>query len=187
MSAALWNLNGSKDINRAWENIKQNIKTSAKNSLSLYELKQHKPRFNEERLRFLDQKKQAKMQWLQDRKQSNLDNINNVRCKTSRHFSIKRKEYLEDKIDELDTNSKIKNIGDLFRGKNDFKKVYMRRTNKVKYEKGDLVTYTQSILARWRNHFSHLLNVHGINDVRQTEQPLVPEPSAFRLTWIFKS
>ena len=27
---ALENLNGSKDINRAWENIKDNIKTSAK-------------------------------------------------------------------------------------------------------------------------------------------------------------
>jgi len=33
------------------------------------------------------------------------------------------------------------------------------------------------------NHFSQLLNVRGVNDVRQTEvhtaEPLVPEPSAF--------
>jgi len=35
------NLNDSEDINRAWENIKENIKTSAKESLGLYELKQH--------------------------------------------------------------------------------------------------------------------------------------------------
>jgi len=41
--AALENLNGSKDINRAWENTKENIKTTAKDSISLYELKQHKP------------------------------------------------------------------------------------------------------------------------------------------------
>jgi hypothetical protein len=38
-------------------------------------------------------------------------------------------------------------------------------------------------LARWKNHFSQLLNIHGVNDVRQTEvhtaEPLVPEPSAF--------
>jgi hypothetical protein len=37
-------------------------------------------------------------------------------------------------------------------------------------------------LARRRNHFSQLLNIHGVNDVRQTEvhtaEPLVPEPSA---------
>ena len=33
--AALENLNDSKDINRAWENIKENIKTSAKQCLGL--------------------------------------------------------------------------------------------------------------------------------------------------------
>ena len=33
--AALENLHDSKDINRAWENIKENIKISAKESLSL--------------------------------------------------------------------------------------------------------------------------------------------------------
>ena len=39
--AALENLNDNGDINRAWGNIKENIKTSSKDSLSLYELKQH--------------------------------------------------------------------------------------------------------------------------------------------------
>ena len=50
--AALENLNESEDINRAWENIKENIKTSAKDSLGMYELKQHKPWFDEECLVF---------------------------------------------------------------------------------------------------------------------------------------
>jgi hypothetical protein len=44
----------------------------------LYELKQHKPWFDEGRLRFLDQRKKAKMQWLQDPSQRNVDNPNNV-------------------------------------------------------------------------------------------------------------
>ena len=38
------------------------------------------------------------------------------------------------------------------------------------------------IVARWRNYFSQLLNVHGVKDVKQEEihtaEPLVPEPSA---------
>ena len=49
----------------------------------------------------------------------------------------------------------------------------------------DLFTDSYSILARWRNHFSHILNVHLVIDVRQTEihttEPLVPEPSAFEV------
>jgi len=74
--AALGKLSDDKDINRAWENIKENIKTSAKESLDLHELKQHKPWFDEECLGFLDQRKQAKMQWVQDPRKSNLDNLN---------------------------------------------------------------------------------------------------------------
>jgi hypothetical protein len=34
---ALGNLSDDEEINRAWENIKDNIKTSAKESLCLYE------------------------------------------------------------------------------------------------------------------------------------------------------
>jgi uncharacterized protein YPO0396 len=40
--AALENLNVSEDINRAWEDIKENIKISSKESLGVHERKQHK-------------------------------------------------------------------------------------------------------------------------------------------------
>ena len=50
--AALKNLKNDEDINRTWENIKENIKTSAKESLGFHELKQHKPWFDEECLGF---------------------------------------------------------------------------------------------------------------------------------------
>jgi len=55
----------------------------------------------------------------------------------------------------------------------------------LKDEKGDLIADSQSTVARWRNHVSQLLNVHGVNDVRQAEihtpEPPVPEPSAFEM------
>jgi len=104
----LENLSDDKDINRAWESIKENCKTSAKDSPGLHKLKQHKPRFDEECLGFLDQRKQAKMQWMQDPGQSNVDNMNNVRREASRHFRNKKKEYLKAKFEELENNSKIK-------------------------------------------------------------------------------
>ena len=73
----------------------------------------------------------------------------------------------------------------MYRGISDFKKGYQPRTNIVKDETGDLVTGSYSILARWRDYFCQLLNVHGVHDVRQTEthtaEPLVPEPSAFEV------
>jgi hypothetical protein len=135
--------------------------------------------------KILDKRKQAKIQWLQNPNQNNEDNLHNVRREASRHFRNKKKGYLKAKINELETNSKNKNIRDLYSGISEFKRGYQPRINVVKDEKGDLVADSHSILARWRTHFSQLLNIHGVNDVRQTEvhmaEPLVPEPSAFEV------
>jgi hypothetical protein len=89
----LENLNVSEYINRAWENIEESIKISATERVRLYERKQHKPWFDEECSKFLDERKQAKMQWLQKSNQSNVDNLNNVRHEASRHFRNKKKEH----------------------------------------------------------------------------------------------
>jgi predicted metal-dependent hydrolase len=86
-------------------------------------LKQHKPWFDEECLGILDQRKQAKMQWIQDSSQSNADNPNSVRRDASRHFRNKKKEYLEAKLEELEYNNEIKNVRDLYRGISGFKGV----------------------------------------------------------------
>jgi len=121
---ALRNLNNDEDVNSTWQNIKENIQTSVKESLSLHEFKQKKPWFDEECLGFLDQRKRAKMQWIQDPSQSNVDNLNKVRREVSRHFRNKTKAYLRAKIEELETNRRIQNIRDFYRGISDFKKGY---------------------------------------------------------------
>ena len=88
------NLNDSKGINTFSEDVKGNIKTSDKDSLGLYELKQQKQWFDEECWQFLDQMKQDKMRWLEDINKNNVDNLTNVRREASRYFSNKKEEYL---------------------------------------------------------------------------------------------
>jgi hypothetical protein len=63
-------------------------------SVGYYELKQHKPLFDNKYSKLLHQRKQTKLQWLQNPSQTNGDNVNNVRCDTSRTFSNKKNEYL---------------------------------------------------------------------------------------------
>ena len=60
------------------------------------------------------------MQCVQDSNQSNVDHLNNVRRKASRHFRNKKKEYLRAKIDELETSNKPKNVRDFCGGISDF-------------------------------------------------------------------
>jgi uncharacterized protein YaaR (DUF327 family) len=66
----------------------------------------------------------VKLQWLQDPREINGDNLNNKRCETSRHFRNKKREYLKNKIYQLAMNSKNKNIRDLYRGIDHFKRGY---------------------------------------------------------------
>jgi hypothetical protein len=118
---------------------------------------------------------------LQNPNQINRDNLQNIRREISRIFRNKKRECLKGKINELLANNKNKNIRDLYRGINEFKKGYQPRSNINNDENGNLITDPQNVLNRWKNFFKQVLNVHGFHDVRQmnihTAEPLVPEPS----------
>jgi hypothetical protein len=71
------------EINSAWETIRENI--------GYFELKQHKPWFDEGCSKLLHQRKQAKLQWLHEPSEINGDNPNNVRLEASRYFRTKKR------------------------------------------------------------------------------------------------
>jgi hypothetical protein len=108
--AALEDLDTEVKINSAWETVGENINISGKESLGYFELKKHKPWFDEGCSKLLHLRKEAKLQWLQDTSEINGDNLNNVRREASRYFKNKQREYLKDKINDLATNIKSKNI-----------------------------------------------------------------------------
>jgi hypothetical protein len=64
--AALGSLDKSFDFNNAWENVREHIKSSAKENLGYQKLKRNKPWFDDECSKLTDQRKQAKLQWLQN-------------------------------------------------------------------------------------------------------------------------
>jgi hypothetical protein len=79
-------------------------------------------------LKIVRSRKQAKWQWLQNLSQTNGGNQNNVRHETSRTSRNKKREYLKEKVNELERNSKNKNIRELYGGINEYKKGYEPRT-----------------------------------------------------------
>ena len=111
--------------------------------------------------RFLEKRKQATVQWVHDPSQRNINNLKDVRREASRHF--RGKEYLKAETEELETNSKIKNIRDLYRDINDFKKDYHLRTNIVKdeelndlYSSPNIVRVIKSRRMRWVVHIARM-------------------------------
>jgi hypothetical protein len=151
--------------------IRENIKISAKESLGYYELLKLKPWFDDRCSELLHQRKQARLQWLQNPSKINGDNLNNIRHETSRYFRNRKNDYLKGKIDELAKTIRTRTLE--------------RGSNLVKDENGDLLADPHNILNRWKNYFSQLLNVHRVSGVRQIEihiaEPLVPDPSTFEI------
>jgi hypothetical protein len=156
------NLEDNRHINRVWDAIRENIKLSAKGCICHCEEKRHKPWFDEEYSKLVDRRKQAKLQWSQDPCVVNEDNLSNARQEASRHFRNKRREYLKDKFNELESNTKNKNIRDLYRSINEFKKGYRPRTNLVEGEKFDLLADPHKIVNRWMDYFCRVLKVQRV-------------------------
>jgi hypothetical protein len=115
---------------------------------------------------------------LQNPNQINGDNLKNLRSETSKIFRNKKREYLKGKINDLETNNN-KNIRDLYRGINEFRKGYQPRINIIKGENDNLLADPQNVLNRRKNFFNQVQNVHGVHDVMDIHmtEPLVPEPS----------
>jgi hypothetical protein len=64
----------------------KDYKVSSKESIGYHQLKKHKPWFDEGCSKLLDQRKRAKLQWLQDPSEINGDNLDNIKHQTSRHL-----------------------------------------------------------------------------------------------------
>jgi hypothetical protein len=82
---------------------------------------------------------------LQNPSQINRHNLQNLRHETSRTFRHKKREYLRDKINELENNNKNKNIRDLYRGINEFREGYQPIINIIKDENDNLLTDSQDV------------------------------------------
>jgi hypothetical protein len=77
-------------------------------------MKWQKPGFDEACPNLTDQRKQARLQWLQVPSQLKGENLNNVKRDAIRHFRNKEREYLLDKMNDLVTHTNNNNIRHLY-------------------------------------------------------------------------
>ena len=71
------------------------------------------------------------------------------------------------KVNKLEENSKNKNIREMNKGINEIKKGYQPRAYVIKKHDGTIVADTTSILSRWEQFFSDLLNVNQSTSRRE--------------------
>ncbi|KAJ4447516.1 hypothetical protein ANN_09523 [Periplaneta americana] len=92
------------DVNSVWENIRDSIKIAAEQSIGYYETKKKKPWFDEDCCMVVERRKQAKLKFLQDPVEEKRDNYFNERREASRTLRNKKRGYLKEKLNEVETN-----------------------------------------------------------------------------------
>jgi hypothetical protein len=81
-----------------------------------------------------------------------------IRRETSRQFRNKKRDYLKDKIDEIAMNFKNKNIRDLYRGINEFKRGYQHGINFYGMHPVVYQYHTLSFIFRQTQHYVNELS-----------------------------
>ena len=166
-------------VDDTWINIRDSIKASAKEKVGVLETNRNKPWFDQECSELANKRKQTKLLWLQDPNNQTAEDFSIVRRDTSRMLRKKKSDYMKANVNKLEENSKSKNIRELYKGINEFKKGYHPRPYVIKKHDGTIVADTASILSRWEQF--NLLNVnqstsHEGSEV-YTAEPEIPEPS----------
>ena len=75
-------------------------------------------------------------------------------------FRKKKHDYMKAKVNKLEENSKNKNIREMCKEINEFKKDYQPHAFVIKKHDSTIVADTTSILSRWEQFFSNLFNVN---------------------------
>jgi hypothetical protein len=88
-------------INSAWESIRENIRTSAKENIGYRRIKHNKPWLDDECSKLIDRWKQAKLQWLQNPSQISGHTLQNLRHETSRRLRNKKGDITKTKLMSL--------------------------------------------------------------------------------------
>ncbi|PSN48471.1 hypothetical protein C0J52_11717 [Blattella germanica] len=155
------------NINRERESIRDTIKLSASESVGLLNKRQSRKWFDDECADMINKRILAKMNWIREPNEQNSEQLCSIRRETTKFLKNKKREYLKEKINDLEINAKNRNIRELYQGIKIEREGFQARTNIIKDENGDMLADAKSILNRWGNYFNQLLNVHGEEEIEE--------------------
>ena len=82
----------------------------------------NKPWFDQESSELANKRKQAKLIWLTNLNDQNAEDLTNIWRDICKNFRKKKRDCLKVKVNNLDEKSKTKNIQQMYKDTNEFKK-----------------------------------------------------------------
>ncbi|PSN55555.1 hypothetical protein C0J52_12130 [Blattella germanica] len=116
----------------------ENVATEEENNINR-ETRQSRKWFDDECADMVNKRKLAKMNWMREPNEQNSEQLCSIRRETTRFLKNKKREYLKEKINDLEINAKNRNIRELYQGNRIERTGFQARTNIIKDENGDML------------------------------------------------
>ena len=102
----------------------------------------NEPWFDQECSGLANKRKQTRLLWLKNPSDQTAEDLTNIRCENLRPFKKNKLDYMEAKVDKLEETVRTKNIWEMYKSTNEFKKEYQPRTYVINTDDGIIVVYS---------------------------------------------
>jgi hypothetical protein len=136
-------------VDDTWVKIRDSIIASANEEIGVLETNRNKLWVDEECSELAIKRKQAKLLCLQNPNDQTVDEFSNVRRDTCRTFGGKTRDYVKAKVNKLEENSKYRDIREMYKGINEFRKGYQPGAYVINKHDGTIVPDKTSKHIKW--------------------------------------
>lgn len=177
-------MQGGKEIDQLWEDIKMRMEAAASN-YKRREYSKRKRWFDEECQAELDKRKQMRMSWLRDNSEQIRRQYLEQRNKCKKMMREKKRKYNEGLVEVMEEDYRRNMVRNLYRGLRRERQGITTKPIFYEDEEGQLVGGEDEILELWKNYFNELLNEQVneeetesyMEEVEQREQETDEPPS----------
>jgi hypothetical protein len=159
----LINLAPKQEIDEEWEQIKIALVDAAR---EVIQTKGKSPRiewWDEECRKIIQDKNEASKKWMQLKTRKSWNTYINKRKQANKTCTQKKKNWLNNKIIQIEENHRRNETKKFFEGMRNFKQVILPRICK---DAEDNVSQTDLILARWKDYFCKILKTSEATDIQ---------------------
>jgi hypothetical protein len=165
----------AQDVEQEWNQIKKAITEAAQETIQTQNNKRKNGWWDNDCQQAIKEKNEARKTWLQHRTRASNARYHKKRNEANRTCNRKKKEWLNNKISQIEENHKRNETKKFFKEIKQLTWQNTRLPDMCKDDKKVVLTQMGQILNRWKEYFSTLMNTEkenqSVTQVTQSKQP----------------
>ena len=172
----------TQEINKEWEGVKNAIIEAANNIIKKQDKQNRNEWWDEECRRAIQEKNIARKKYMQINTRANQEYYNSKRLEANKICRIKKKEWLNNKISQIEENFKKNEVRKFYKDAKELDKWQTNMPIQCKDGDGNIIIQKEKILEIWKEYFRNLFEEDGttadpvtIENIVDDNQEIIPK------------